>query len=122
MTPEQEAILRDIQAQLRGPELSGWPQLGSDAGGRHRTVVAGLAEALTLIAELRTEIGDLEATVADLEQRVARLPGHDWPWPLSLLAGPTALLVEQWTRLESLLAERATPTDTDRSHRPDGTC
>lgn len=97
---DYEAILRDIQIQLRGPELSGWPQLGSDTGERHRTVVEALAAALAQIAELRTEIGDLEATVADLERQVHRLP-----WPLSLAEGALLLVGEQVARLESLLPD-----------------
>ncbi|WP_024802200.1 hypothetical protein [Nocardia sp. BMG51109] len=105
MTPEQDAILRDIQTQLRGPGGAGWPQLGTDAQGDHRSLVEGLAEALTLISELRTEIGDLEATVADLEQRVQRLSGHQWPWPLSLLEGPATMVSDQLARLESVLSE-----------------
>ncbi|MBU3061467.1 hypothetical protein KO481_08015 [Nocardia sp. NEAU-G5] len=100
-----EAILRDIQIQLRGPELSGWPQLGSDTGERHRTVVEALAAALTQIAELRTEIGDLEATVADLEHQVRDLSPHRLPWPLSLAEGALLLLGEQVARLESLLPD-----------------
>ena len=60
VTPEQEAILRDIQTQLRGPGLAGWPQLGN------RTVVDALALALTRIEEL--------------EKQVAKLSGDDSPW------------------------------------------
>ncbi|WP_406266348.1 biogenesis of lysosome-related organelles complex 1 subunit 2 [Nocardia sp. NBC_00881] len=117
MTPEQEAVLRDIQIQLRGPDLSGWPQLGTEANGRHRTLVEGLAAALirieqlesesaemrTQIGELRTEISELEATTAELADRVERCNGRDWPWPLSLIEGPAALVGEQLARLEALL-------------------
>lgn len=119
MTPEQEAVLRDIQIQLRGPGLSGWPQLGTDTDGEHRTLVEGLAAALTRIGELerqsaelrtqvgelRTEISELEATTAELTEQVQRLDGRHLPWPLSLIEGPAALVGEQLARLEALLAD-----------------
>ncbi|MGW4090837.1 glycoside hydrolase domain-containing protein [Nocardia sp. NPDC004750] len=119
VTPEQEAVLRDIQIQLRGPDLSGWPQLGADADGRNRTLVDGLAAALTRIAaleresaelrtqvgELRTEISELEATTAELTEQVERWNGRHWPWPLSLIEGPAALVGEQLARLEALLPD-----------------
>ncbi|MEU2034817.1 hypothetical protein [Nocardia amamiensis] len=121
MTPEQEAVLRDIQLQLRGPGLSGWPQLGTDADGAHRTLVDGLAAALarigelehqsaelrTQIVELRTEISELEATTAELTEQVQRLDGPHLPWPLSLIEGPAALVGEQLARLEALWADLA---------------
>ncbi|MFI2474110.1 glycoside hydrolase domain-containing protein [Nocardia xishanensis] len=126
MTPEQDAVLRDIQTQLRGPGLAGWPQLGTDAEGRHLTMVDGLAAALSRIdemqrridelegdtealraqvGELRTEISELEATTADLVEEVQRLEGHRWPWPLSLIEGPAELIGAQLARLESLLPD-----------------
>ncbi|MFI9510406.1 glycoside hydrolase domain-containing protein [Nocardia sp. NPDC052566] len=119
MTPEQEAVLRDIQVQLRGPGLAGWPQLGADAEGHNLTLVDGLAAALrridelegestglrTQIGELRTEISDLETTTADLARQVERLSGRHWPWPLSLIEGPAAVVGEQLARLESLLPD-----------------
>jgi hypothetical protein len=105
LTPEQDAILRDIQIQLCGPGLSGWPQLGTDPSGRDRMLVDGLAAALQQIAELRTEISDLEATTAELGKQVQRLSNHHWPWPLSLLEGPATLVGDQLSRLESLLNE-----------------
>lgn len=119
MTPEQEAVLRDIQTQLRGPGLSGWPQLGTDADGEHRTLVDGLAAALarigelehqsaelrTQIGELRTEISELEATTAELTEQVQRLDGPHWPWPLSLFEVPAALVGDRLARLEALLAD-----------------
>ena len=105
MTPEQEAILRDVQVQLRGPGLSGWPELGeADSPGR-RTVVEALAAALRQIDELRTEIGDLETTVAELTGRIQ--PPDHLPWPLSLVAAllhdPAAVIGEQIARWESLI-------------------
>jgi hypothetical protein len=123
VTPEQEAVLRDIQVQLRGPGLAGWPQLGTDADGHSLTLVDGLAAALhriddleresaglrTQIGELRTEIGDLETTTADLVEQVERLSGRHWPWPLSLIEGPAALVGEQLARLESLLPDLPLP-------------
>ncbi|WP_433199055.1 glycoside hydrolase domain-containing protein [Nocardia sp. CA-107356] len=119
VTPEQDAVLRDIQIQLRGPGLSGWPQLGTDAEGRNRTLVDGVAAALqriqeleqesadlrTQIGELRTEVSELEATTADLVEEVKRLDGPHWPWPLSLIEGPADFVGEQLARLESLLPE-----------------
>lgn len=111
VTPEQEAVLRDIQIQLRGPGLAGWPQLG-DAGGPGRTLVDGVAAALARIGELegevgelRTEISELEATTADLAAQVQRLSGRHWPWPLSLIEGPAALVGEQLARLEAILPD-----------------
>ncbi|WP_069161646.1 DUF1906 domain-containing protein [Nocardia altamirensis] len=112
VTPEQDAVLRDIQVQLRGPGLAGWPQLGTDAEGHFLTVVDGLAAALTRIGELegecvelRTEISELEATTADLAAQVERLNGRHWPWPLSLIEGPATLVGDRLARLESLLSD-----------------
>ncbi|MGV9835397.1 DUF1906 domain-containing protein [Nocardia niigatensis] len=107
LTPEQDEVLRDIQIQLRGPGLNGWPQLGTDAQGRDRTVVDGLAAALAKIDELRTEISDLEATTAELKAEVARLsspPGRPrWPFPFSLVEGPATALADQLAKLEQLV-------------------
>ncbi|MBH0776163.1 hypothetical protein [Nocardia bovistercoris] len=119
MTPEQEAVLRDIQAQLRGPDLTGWPQLGADADGHDRSLVDGVAAALRRIeelegqaaalrgqvVELRTEISELEVTAADLAEEVRRLEERRLPWPLSLLEGPVEFLGTQLNRLEGLLPE-----------------
>lgn len=119
VTPEQDAVLRDIQIQLRGPGLSGWPQLGADAEGRYLTLVDGVAAVLqrikdledesaelrTQVGELRTEISELEATTAELAEEVKRLDGPHWPWPLSLIEGPADFVGEQLARLESLLPE-----------------
>ncbi|MBF6301918.1 hypothetical protein IU459_30875 [Nocardia amamiensis] len=133
MTPEQEAVLRDIQLQLRGPGLSGWPQLGTDADGAHRTLVDGLAAALarigelehqsaelrTQIVELRTEISELEATTAELTEQVRRLDGPHLPWPLSLIEGPAALVGEQLARLEALWADLARTRGNDGGAGPE---
>lgn len=52
MTDEQDAILRDIQTQLRGPNLSGWPQLGQNADGQHLTLVDAIADLRNRVAKL----------------------------------------------------------------------
>lgn len=49
MTPDQAAQLADIQTQLRGPNLQGWPQLGQNAAGQNLTLVDALA---SLIADV----------------------------------------------------------------------
>lgn len=109
LTPEQEEILRDVQIQLRGPGLAGWPQLGDDPQGRHRTVVDGLAAALARIDELRTEVSELEATTAELTKEVERLSGQRWPWPFSLIEGPANAVGNQLARLEQLLPDLPLP-------------
>ncbi|MFI6868282.1 DUF1906 domain-containing protein [Nocardia sp. NPDC050406] len=109
VTPEQEEILRDIQTQLRGPGLAGWPQLGDDPQGRHRTLVDGLAAALARIDELRTEVSELEATTAELTEEVERLSGRRWPWPFSLIEGPANAVGNQIARLEQLLPDLPLP-------------
>ncbi|MET8651686.1 hypothetical protein [Nocardia aurea] len=131
VTPEQEAVLHDIQTQLRGPGSAGWPQLGSDAEGNHRTLVDGIAAALRRIGELeeqtaalsaqttalraqttalsaqvgelRTEISELEATSAELAAEVRNLESRQLPWPLSLIEGPAEFVGAQLNRLEALL-------------------
>ncbi|MCC3317311.1 hypothetical protein [Nocardia africana] len=123
MTPEQEAILRDVQIQLRGPGLAGWPQLGDDDGTNggaisERTVVEALGAALRQIAELRTEIADLETTVLELARQAP--PAAELPWPLSLVAAllenPAAVIGEQIARWESLLeALRPKPDETPQA-------
>ncbi|MET7771636.1 hypothetical protein [Nocardia sp. NPDC005366] len=118
MTPEQEVVLRDIQIQLRGPGLAGWPQLGSDDESDGRTLVEGVAAALRRIGELedqtsalraqvgalRTEISELEATTADLADEVKRLECKQLPWPLSLIEGSAEFVGAQLNRLEALLS------------------
>ncbi|GAA5043511.1 hypothetical protein [Nocardia callitridis] len=119
MTPEQEAVLRDIQVQLRGPGLSGWPELGADTEGQARGLVEGLSAALAKIGELadestslraqvgelRTEISELEATTADLVAQVRHQP--HLPWPFSLLVegieGVAELVAQQVSRVEAVL-------------------
>lgn len=46
MTKEQEALLRDVQVQLRGPNLTGWPQLGKNNAGKDLTLVDAVAKSL----------------------------------------------------------------------------
>ncbi len=121
MTPEQEAILRDVQVQLRGPRLSGWPELGAVGAPGDRTVVEALAAALRQIDELRTEIGDLETTLAELSRRVQ--PPDQLPWPLSLVAAllqdPAAVIGEQIARWESLIGGLlGTPDDAPHPRTP----
>ncbi|KAA0023323.1 DUF1906 domain-containing protein [Antrihabitans cavernicola] len=71
LTPEQDAMLRDIQVQLRGPNLAGWPQLGNGTNGDYRTLVDGLAAALARIDELE----------ADVEKLSGSSDGPWWQWP-----------------------------------------
>ncbi|MEU8896301.1 glycoside hydrolase domain-containing protein [Nocardia sp. NPDC048505] len=118
VTPEQDAVLRDIQVQLRGPDLAGWPQLGTDAEGRYLTLVDGVASALRRIDELesdtealRTQIGELEATTEELVTEVQRLERSRWPWPLSLIEGPAAAV---GTRLEALIPDLPRLGERDR--------
>lgn len=56
MTPEQAAQLTDIQTQLRGPDLTGWPQLGKNAAGQDCTLVDGVAALITQLAALQAAI------------------------------------------------------------------
>ncbi|MFI1912076.1 DUF1906 domain-containing protein [Nocardia sp. NPDC020380] len=109
LTPEQDQILRDIQTQLRGPGLTGWPQLGTDAQGQNRTLVDAVAAALTELDELRTEVSDLEATTAELSQEVDRLSGPTWPFPFSLIEGPASAFAERLARLEQLVGSVPLP-------------
>ncbi|WP_157838451.1 hypothetical protein [Nocardia farcinica] len=116
MTPEQDAMLRDVLTQLRGPSLAGWPQLGTDAEGRARTLVDGLAVALRRVDELttetarlraevrdlRTEISELEATSAELTARLRGQAQRRLPWPLSLVEESVESIA---ARLEALLPE-----------------
>ena len=47
------AIVQDIQTQLRGPKLAGWPQLGQNAAGQNLTVVDALAAVISDVNELK---------------------------------------------------------------------
>ncbi|WP_067653205.1 hypothetical protein [Nocardia harenae] len=110
MTPEQEAVLRDIRRQLRFPEPAG---LGEQEATLAGTVAAIRADSAALreqaealrgqIVALRTEISELEATTADLAAELRGLLERRLPFPLSLLEGPAVALVG---RLESLLPAR----------------
>ncbi|MEZ0051118.1 lysozyme [Mycobacterium sp. MAA66] len=50
------AIVQDIQAQLRGPNLNGWPQLGQNSHGQNLTLVDA-------VAELTTEVNDIKSWI-----------------------------------------------------------
>ncbi|WP_225725539.1 MULTISPECIES: hypothetical protein [unclassified Nocardia] len=89
MTPEQDAVLRDIQAQLASAR-HGIDQLAAES-----TALRGQ------IDELRKEIGDLETTAAELADRLRQLRGGRLPWPLSLLEEPAALVASRLTALLS---------------------
>lgn len=56
---QQEQLLSavlDIQTQLRGPGLSGWPQLGQNAAGRNLTEVDALANIENELAQIRAAL------------------------------------------------------------------
>lgn len=55
------AVVADIQTQLRGPNLSGWPQLGQNAQGEDLTEVDALAAIRTDIAKLQAAVDALKA-------------------------------------------------------------
>ena len=48
------AIVQDIQTQLRGPNLKGWPQLGHNAAGQNLTVVDAVAALRADVDALKT--------------------------------------------------------------------
>ncbi len=83
VTPDQDAILRDIQVQLRGPGLAGWPQLGTDPNGTNRTLVDGLAAALERIDALEEEVAKLSDENSG---------GHWWPWSVIKSLVPASVL------------------------------
>ncbi len=83
VTPDQDAILRDIQVQLRGPGLDGWPQLGAAPNGKNRTLVDGLAAALERIDALEDELAKLTDENSG---------GHWWPWSVIKPMVPASLL------------------------------
>ncbi|MFC8045951.1 hypothetical protein [Nocardia sp. NPDC057353] len=124
MTPEQEAVLREIRLQLRFPEPAGLGEPDATLAGTVAAIRADTsalreqAEALRgQIMALRTEISELEATTADLSAELRGLLERRLPFPLSLLEGPAAALVG---RLESLLPPRpvelAAPTEASEHH------
>lgn len=131
MTPEQEAVLREIRQQLRAPEPAG---LGSEPAPEAAGTLAGTVAAIredtaalraqaeglrAQIAALRTEISELEATTADLSAELGRLVERRLPFPLSLLEGPVTALAERLAWLESVLT--AKPGETGPvalEHRP----
>jgi hypothetical protein len=50
------AVVQDIQVQLRGPNLQGWPQLGTNSAGENLTVVDALAAQENSVANILTFI------------------------------------------------------------------
>lgn len=54
-----DAVL-DVQTQLRGPGLSGWPQLGSNSKGEDLTVVDALAAIENSLANMLTFIASIK--------------------------------------------------------------
>lgn len=60
LTPDQAAQLTDIQTQLRGPNLAGWPQLGTNEKGEPLTLVDGVAALLTTVGVLAAEVRALK--------------------------------------------------------------
>ncbi|OBJ41538.1 hypothetical protein A5630_22430 [Mycolicibacterium mucogenicum] len=48
------AIVQDIQTQLRGPNLNGWPQLGQNAAGQNLTMVDAVAALRADVYALKT--------------------------------------------------------------------
>lgn len=69
MDPELVALLRDIQEQLRGPGLAGWPQLGANDRGQNLTLVDGLAEALARVARIEARLDDLLELIGEPEDK-----------------------------------------------------
>lgn len=53
------AIVQDIQKQLRGPNLQGWPQLGQNPAGHNLTLVDAVAALITDVDELKGDISGL---------------------------------------------------------------
>ena len=49
--------VRDIQTQLRGPNLSGWPQLGQNANGEDLTLIDAIANVEILLNEIKSKLG-----------------------------------------------------------------
>ncbi|MBF6138122.1 M15 family metallopeptidase [Nocardia otitidiscaviarum] len=62
LTPHQASQLDDIQTQLRGPGLEGWPQLGKNPAGQNLTLVDA-------VAALRAQVAALESKVAALTEK-----------------------------------------------------
>lgn len=65
-TDDDRAILRDIQTQLRGPDLSGWPQLGQDVQARNRTLVDAQAGDLDQGTQMLMKLDQLVALLTQL--------------------------------------------------------
>lgn len=50
------AIVQDIQIQLRGPSLQGWPQLGHNAKGQNLTLVDAVAALTAQVNDIQAEL------------------------------------------------------------------
>ena len=50
------AIVQDIQIQLRGPNLRGWPQLGQNDQGQNLTLVDAVAALTTEVNEIKSSL------------------------------------------------------------------
>ena len=58
-TDQDRAILKDIQTQLRGPGLTGWPQLGQNEKGQNLTLVDAFGKALGALNTIGTILGKI---------------------------------------------------------------
>lgn len=67
MTKEQEALLRDVQTQLRGPDLKGWPQLGKNNKGESLTLVDAVAQSLNQQAAIQKQQEEILALLRALK-------------------------------------------------------
>lgn len=65
MDADTGALLKDIQEQLRGPNLTGWPQLGQNDQGQNLTLVDAVAQVLANQNEISTK---LDTVIAKLEK------------------------------------------------------
>lgn len=59
-TAEILAVVQDIQVQLRGPGLTGWPQLGTNSEGQALTLVDAFAAVENTLTNLLTIIASLK--------------------------------------------------------------
>lgn len=64
-----EEIVQDIQTQLRGPGMNGWPQLGTDSQGRNLTMVDGVAALLAGQARIESKLDTLADLLGEPENK-----------------------------------------------------